>query len=668
MENNTTEQILKGRKENILNIEKTKYKYFMSNSNKYLDKTAIRYVIPVEKGETAKDSVDLNRDYKDIKISKKELIKNIDKTADALWSMGIRKGDIVIMCSSNTPETIYMDYALNKIGAIPDYVYPNITSEEMKYFVSEVNPKFIFMLDQPEIRKMVVDATKDTCIEHIISASVIQSFPGVFKKIADLKNKKSDKVEDDRIIEWDTFIKNGKDSNSEECVYDENATSCLVHTSGTTNVPKAVMQLNKNTNAIVRNYELSGQRFEAGKKYLQVLPIFVSFGNSTFQAMFCNNVEIVMIPEMNPKNFPGLLEKYEPNYLTVTPSHWGALLKSERMSNKNLSYLELAGSGGDGFATIEDRVNSFLKQHSCNTPVTDGYGSTEVSAIALSNLVGSYKKGSLGRPMGNVKVGVFDPETGAKLDTNDVGEFAISGDTVTAGYYKDEEKTKEVYKKHDDGNTWVHMGDLGRIDEDGFGHYEGRIKNVIARRSFKFSPVSEEKEIEKHPNVDTCCIIALPDEEEGQVPIAHITLNDYSKASETLDEIISASSNIQELHRPVVYKIRKELPKTKNNKNNLNALRIEDLAMLYPGVLHTNINSIYDGEHDYCLEIEVNPELALLKSQNVNVIEDIQSFVDKKMIEQKIARANIIYNIQVVDKKYSDSKDLYKSLVKCKKM
>ena len=108
--------------------------------------------------------------------------------------------------------------------------------------------------------------------------------------------------------------------------------SCLMHTSGTTSTPKAVMHSNKNPNAIVRNYELSGQKFEPGKRYLQVLPIFISFGNSTFQAMFCNNVEIVMIPEMNPKNFPGLVDKYEPNYLTVTPSHWAALPKSKNTS------------------------------------------------------------------------------------------------------------------------------------------------------------------------------------------------------------------------------------------------------------------------------------------------------------------------------------------------
>lgn len=644
-------------KDNKLDINKTKYRYFMDNANKFLDKTAITYTIPVEKGETPEDSVDLNRVYKDIKITKRELIDNIDLVADALWMMGIREGDIVTICSSNTPETIYIDYALNKIGAVPNYIYPNLTADEMKYFFNEVKGEYVFMLGEPEIKKSVLEAANNSTVKTIIEASAIESFPGIFKFIANSKNK-SKEVTDSKILKWNDFIKLGKHNKgvAKECKYDENKMSCLMHTSGTTSTPKAVMQSNKNPNAIVRNYELSGQKFESGKRYLQVLPIFVSFGNSTFQAMFCNNVEIVMIPEMNPKNFPGLVDKYEPNYLTVTPSHWAALPKSKKMSNRNLSFFELIGTGGDGFANIEDRINSYLKQHGCNIPITDGYGSTEVSAIALSNLVSSYKKGSLGKPMGNVKVGIFDPETGEKLDTDEVGEIAISGDTVTLGYYKDSETTNKVYRKHDDGNIWVHMGDLGRIDSDGFGHYEGRIKNIIARRSFKFSPLLEEKEIEKHPNVDKCCIVAMPSKEEGQVPSAHITLFDYSKKDETLNEIIKSSSNIQELHRPISYKIRKEIPKTKNNKFNLNALRIEDIASMIPGVMNVEISVINDADYDYKLKIEVNPSLNEKLDGDINNIEqEIKNNVKDVMISEKIARCNILYDIALIDKKYVDS-------------
>ena len=95
-------------KDNKLDINKTKYRYFMDNANKFLDKTAITYTIPVEKGETPEDSVDLNRVYKDIKITKRELIDNIDLVADALWMMGIREGDIVSIKYINVKNSRYV--------------------------------------------------------------------------------------------------------------------------------------------------------------------------------------------------------------------------------------------------------------------------------------------------------------------------------------------------------------------------------------------------------------------------------------------------------------------------------------------------------------------------------------------------------------------------------
>ena len=118
---------------NKININKTKYRYFLDNANKFLNKTAITYVIPIEKGPTDEDSVDLNRIYKDVKISKRKLIEQINMTADALWMMGIREGDIVTICSSNTPETIYasntsievflnLDYA--QFIAVKDFLHP----------------------------------------------------------------------------------------------------------------------------------------------------------------------------------------------------------------------------------------------------------------------------------------------------------------------------------------------------------------------------------------------------------------------------------------------------------------------------------------------------------------------------------------------------------------
>lgn len=645
------------RKEDIFNTERTKYNYFMTDRNKFLDKTALTYAIPIEKGPTPEDSVDLNRVYKDVKISRRELIEKTDKTADALVAMGIKKGDIVTICSSNTPETIYMDYALNKIGAVPHYIYPNATVESINHFLNTTESKYMFYLDQPEIEKNVLEGIKGTKVKKLISTSVLEPFPEVFKFIAQKGKKKQNKtVSDDiNIINWKELMKIGSKNKglAKEVPYDENAICSLVNTSGTSSTPKMVMESNKNINSIVKNYYISKQEFTAGDSYLQVLPVFVEFGRITTHTALCHEVEVIIIPEMNPKNFPGLMKKYRPNYTTVTPAHWDALTKSNMFDGEDMSYLKLAGSGGDGFSSVEDRINSFLNQHRSLLKVIDGYGSTEVTACALTNLNHARKKGSLGKPLGETEFEVFAPDTEKVLPVGEVGEVAITGPTVTMGYYKDEEETNKVFKKHTDGKVWVHMGDLGMKDIDGFGFYMGRLKNIIARSGFKFSPVEIERVIESHPNVLKCSVVAMYDKKEGQVPSAHIVLNNYDNVEETLSEIMKlVNENIEEFHRPTSYKVRQDIPLTKNNKTNIVALRIEDIASTIPGVLYTKIIPIKDANYDYDLNIEYNPELNV---ENTLSKEDIINYIEDIMKNEKLLGNSIRYNIDFVDKKFVDS-------------
>ena len=645
------------RKEDIFNTERTKYNYFMTDRNKFLDKTALTYAIPIEKGPTPEDSVDLNRVYKDVKISRRELIEKTDKTADALVAMGIKKGDIVTICSSNTPETIYMDYALNKIGAVPHYIYTNATVESINHFLNITESKYMFYLDQPEIEKNVLEGIKGTKVKKLISTSVLEPFPEVFKFIAQKGKKKQNKtVSDDiNIINWKELMKIGSKNKglAKEVPYDENAICSLVNTSGTSSTPKMVMESNKNINSIVKNYYISKQEFTAGDSYLQVLPVFVEFGRITTHTALCHEVEVIIIPEMNPKNFPGLMKKYRPNYTTVTPAHWDALTKSNMFDGEDMSYLKLAGSGGDGFSSVEDRINSFLNQHRSLLKVIDGYGSTEVTACALTNLNHARKKGSLGKPLGETEFEVFAPDTKEVLPVGEVGEVAITGPTVTMGYYKDEEETNKVFKKHTDGKVWVHMGDLGMKDTDGFGFYMGRLKNIIARSGFKFSPVEIERVIESHPNVLKCSVVAMYDKKEGQVPSAHIILNNYDNVEETLSEIMKlVNENIEEFHRPTSYKVRQDIPLTKNNKTNIVALRIEDIASTIPGVLYTKIIPIKDANYDYDLNIEYNPELNV---ENTLSKEDIINYIEDIMKNEKLLGNSIRYNIDFVDKKFVDS-------------
>ena len=179
------------------------------------------------------------------------------------------------------------------------------------------------------------------------------------------------------------------------------------------------------------------------------------------------------------------------------------------------------------------------------------------------------------------------------------------------------------------------MGDLAYFDEDGFYFYEGRIKNVIARKSFKFAPKEIEDVILKHPFVKQCVVVGKYDKEEGQVPSAHIVLNDTSSARQTLKEIIELVNNgIQEFHRPTIYKIRKSIITTRNNKVNINALKLEDIATLFPGVNGADICISESSDYDYDLTIYCN---------DVIDINSAIDFIEKIAKNEKVLIGSVRY-------------------------
>ena len=487
--------------------------------------TAITYTIPIDKNPPLSDG-ELNRKYPFVKISYKKLVSMIDKTAKSLIAIGIKENDIVTICSSSTPETIYIDYALNKIGAIPNYIYPNITAEEMEFYFNEVNCKYVFMLNQPEIRKNVAEILCKTNVKTVISATAIESFSYFFRKIAEKKSG-GDYISISCEIKWQDFLRLGNSINNVvEKKYESNRICSLVHTSGTSSIPKAVMDTNENLNAVVRNHLLEKSYVDYKKGALTTIPGFVEFGRLIVHMVLSLGGNLIIIPEYNPKNLVDLVLKFKPIAFETTPIHGRELLKSARITD--LSFLEMACFGGDDFESIEEEVIKYIRDRNSNAVIINGYGSTEVTSAAISNTIHKHKKGSIGIPLGSTEVALFEQGTFTKINTpNTIGELAITGDTVTLGYYNDEERTKEVYVKHDDGKIWVHMGDCAYYDEDGFFYYKGRIKNIIVRNALKISPDEIVKTIESHQNVKQCIVIPRYSKEEGETPSAHIVLNDY---------------------------------------------------------------------------------------------------------------------------------------------
>ena len=649
-------------KDNKLNINKTKYRYLMDNLKLFPIRPIITYTIPVPNDPTVDESKQefFDRKYPDVKITNLHFKHMIDKTAKALVAYGVKKGDIVTICQTNTPEMFYMDYALSKIGAKANFIYPNVTAEEMKYYMEELDSKYMFILDDDPIRKNVKEATKGTDIK-IISSSVIEAFPELFKRVASKKMPKN-KVELDNEIKWKEFIENGKEVKEvKENPYKPGSTFSFIHTSGTSNIPKAVETTNKNVNVVPRNYEIDGIEMKSGKVLVQTIPNFVQFGNTGCHVAFCNNTNVVIIPEMDPKNYWDLIHNYKPVYSYATPSHARELIKRPTNMKNAKNYL----FGGDTFDDVEPKLNKFFKENGSISEAYQGYGATEDSAFNIINRPGAHKVGSIGKLCGNIEYQIIEPGTFNVIsEPNVVGELCLTGEQVTKGYAgNSKDQNAEIFVKHPDGKIYVHMGDFVSRDEEGFFYFHGRKKNVITRKSFTFSPEEIVNAIKKHPNVKQCVVVPRYSEAEGETPSAHITLNDYSNVDLTLNEIIKlVNDNVQEFHRPTDYKIRENIMVTRNNKININALKIEDSISMFDGVVSANINISKDGNYDYSVDVIIN--------ENILNAQDFETQLDKHLRRiSKMMKFNIgtiKYNISYIDKFIDKDKNLknFKNYVK----
>jgi len=469
-------------------------------------------------------------------ITYRNMLDKIEKISIGLKNNGIEKGDIVSMCLPNFPEAIYTFYAINKLGAIANIMDVRLSENELKKSINEVNSKKIVIFDQClESLSNIVD---ETPLDTIVSVSASDSLPyparGVYN-FSTIFHK--DKIKNSfKFIKWNEFLnKYGKaDNEQDKCKLSGDLSCAIIHTGGTTGIPKGVVLTNDNLNSMVYQYKYIGINYQNGQKFLNLVPPFIAYGlvNSLHMPL-CLGLTEILIPKMNPKDFPTQMLKYKPNYVLATPVHWNELSENKKSQNINLSYLITAGVGGDVLTpTMENRINSFLKSHQCEYKLSKGYGMTEVSSCAVTCTNNDCNKlGSVGIPLPKNNIKIENPDNGLEMKYNEQGEICINSPTLMKKYYNNNEETLKAI----DNEKWLHSGDLGHIDKDGCVYIDGRMKRIIVcSGGFKVFPSFVEDTILSSGLVDKCCVVANPHPEFINVPNAHIILKDSLK--EQLDE------------------------------------------------------------------------------------------------------------------------------------
>jgi len=465
-----------------------------------------------------------------------------DKTANFLKSIGIRKGDPVMLILKRRYEYWFCTLALNKIGAITIPATHLLTTKDIIYRNNAADIKMIISVPDPEVIKHVEEAeAKSPTLKY--KALTGTSREGWFNLSEEIE-----KV-------TDQFVRQDE--------ADINDIMLLYFTSGTTGMPKMV---NHNfayplghilTAKYWQNVQENGLHFTVADTGWAKS----AWGKIYGQWLSGSAVMTYDYDKFVPKNMLGVIEKFKVTSFCAPPTIYRFLIKEDlkKFDLTHLKYCVVAGEplNPEVYKQFYDATGMKLME---------GYGQTECTVAVATYPWLEPKPGSMGKPTPGYAIEILDPE-GKVCEVGEIGQIVILTDKKPVGmfngYYRDDELTHKVWK----GNTY-YTGDTAWRDEDGYFWFVGRADDIIKSSGYRIGPFEVESALMEHPAVMECAITAVPDPERGQIVKATVLLSkNYHPSDELARELQEHVKKVTAPYKyPRIVEFVTELPKTISGK------------------------------------------------------------------------------------------------------
>ncbi len=516
------------------------------------------------------------------KVTYKNFVKKIEKTAKALKNYGVKEGDRVTICMPNTPESITMVYAVNMIGAVCNMVHPLSSEKELEYYIKVSDSKYVLVIDA--VFDKIYKCRDTANLERIIVVRPSDGLGFLKKKLYRVLHVKKVKLptNDSRVVLWEDFIANSyfyQGNYYEKRGADDLAV--ILYSGGTTGTPKGIMLNNLSFNALGLGAIEVIKPCVPGATILSILPIFHGFGLGVcIHIPLCGGMGCVLVPAFSKKQFADLIRKNEPTFIVGVPTLFEALLETKLKENE-LECVKAVVCGGDALnQTLRNKVNDFLKAHGSTAVIRVGYGLTEATAATCLSPERACDEGIIGAPLPDNYFKIIKPDTFKECAVGEEGEICINGPSVMMGYLNNDAETAQTLRVHDDGKVWLHTGDIGVLKKDGFIYFAQRLKRMIISSGYNVYPTQLETVINSHEAVLTSTVIGIDHPYKGQVPKAFIVLKPGYKAGKRIEREIREllERNVPIYALPTAYEFRDKLPTTLVGKVAFKKLEEEEKA------------------------------------------------------------------------------------------
>jgi len=472
-----------------MNLEDLRFLYDLATYN-ILNYGPFKALVYEDQGEV--------REYTNVEVAREAI-----QLAQGLRSLGIGKGDRVIVMMINSPEVIISYQAIARTGAIIIPVMPLLKGPEVHYIAENSAAKAV--ITSAILLPLLGSALADVpTMQHIIATGIetgegqarggqftVHAYKDVVAKGSAYANRYLEDLEDVSLTPDDTAV--------------------ILYTSGTTGSPKGVVLTHRNvvSNAASGRENIVGEEASSQEQEVQlaVLPLAHAYGLVATNVGYLSGAKAILHPRFDTTAVLSAIERHHVNVFAGVPAMFVALLftpDADKYDTSSLRYC-VSGSAPLPLAVLEGFEQKF------NCMILEGYGLSEASAVLTSHGQGMPRKaGSVGKPLPDVELLIVD-ENDQPVPVGEVGEIIARGPNIMKEYYNMPEQTQEALR---DG--WLRTGDMGRFDEDGYVYIVERKKDLIIRGGFNIYPRDVEEVLNRHPAVIESAVIGVPSKRMGE--------------------------------------------------------------------------------------------------------------------------------------------------------
>ncbi len=502
-------------------------------------------------------------EYFGTEYSYSHVLSAVNKVAFALEKADVKENECVTICMPNTPEAIFLVYAINKVGAVCNVLHPLSSTEEIENAMRITESTLIFVTD------VSYKNVKNISDIQIVVTEVSQSFPLPLKIGYNLKEKKSMDYLPSTIT-WKSFLK-GASEISRKANRGKNDPAVIIYSGGTTGKSKGIVLSNLCFNALAVQCYAVCREARPGNSILSALPIFHGFGLCvSVHVPITLGLKCIILPKIDVKKLNETVKKKKPNLLPAIPTMLKAMTNNKSAGENSLSSVKVILSGGDYLSDdVRDTVLSYFKSCGSDAHIQIGYGLSEATAFFTATTDAIKETDNIGIPNPHTLVKICNPDTNEELPDGEIGEICVNGPSVMLGYINEPEETKNAIRSHSDGTMWLHTGDLGFM-RDGILHFTSRLKRMIISNGYNIYPTELENIINKCKYVASSVVVGIKDKVRQEAPKAVIVLKKgVEKTADVDDEIRDfIKKHIAKNAQPTEIEFTDALPTTKIGKIN----------------------------------------------------------------------------------------------------